>query len=1334
MNKLVYIVILLLFQLNIIAENYKFYTINDGLSSSQISYITQDSEGYIWIATEDGLNRFNGYDFTIFRNVPGDTSSIPHNHVRCIFEDDEKRLWVATIGGLSIYDKSSNTFHPYRIYSYDKSEEYIQFYYIMQDKEGYIWIAASGKGVIRLNPNDGKCQYFNTTNSDICSDHINIIYEDYFGNIWFGSGQNGISIYNVSNGVFRTYNQLPCSQNIEKSNIITSICEDNEKNIWLATLTEGICKYSVRKKTFTTLDNTFKKNSYLLKDRKNNIWVGSMGHGFTVYNQKTRVFEKTPLNLLPIDITQSKVDNIFEDKQGNIWMGVYLKGLLRLSPGNNLFYHYSSNAYTKDETIPEGAIQPLYCDSKGDIWLGVDAKGMYRLNSDKKIIKKYQLNNNQSFFNDIPISIFEDSKQNIWIGTYLGGIIHFDRKRDLFDFTLLPGKAPFGLSASNIKYIIEDKDGKLWIATNGGGINIYDPDTKKIKYLRKDETDSNTNQLIDNWCNQICIDKDSLYWIATYRGLSLYNAKNNKFTNYSVKNKMLPNDAVLALYKDKAGLLWVGTQNGLARFSKDRSKVDFYHISNGLPNAMVTDITEDSYGNLWIITKTGLAVYHPQKDTFTKWSAADGLQNCEFMINSLTRTKQGEFLVGTSNGFTGFFPQHLNNLKENPIHLYFSNLYILNEKIDVNTSTLSHKMINNNNTISLNYDQNSFAVEVSAIEFIYPEKVHYEAYLEGFDNQYHPIKNRLITYTKLAPGNYNLYIKAWINDKDQALEKTLTIEIKPPLWATFWAKLAYFIIFILFAYMLYRNTKKRITEKRKEELMQTKLQFFTDISHEIRTPLTLIISPLRKLILKCTDPELLQTYHRMHTNGTRLLQLVNQVMDLRAVEFGKKTLAIEEQNITNFMADLKNSFTSLADEKGISYAFNSSPENIKGYIDTDILSKILYNLISNAFKFTEKGKIDVSITEEKGLLKITITDTGVGIPLEQQKFIFDRFYMIDNSIADRSQSSGIGLHLTRRLVELHHGTISLNSEIEKGSTFNVCIPIKKEAYPISSIVTNRNHTSDILQPFSNLSNSSKEYPSRSNHNLKTTLLIVDDNEDIRKLIVDEFHGEYNLLEATNGEEALRIIIEKEPNIIVSDVIMPQMDGIELCRKVRNNDNIRHIPFILLTALTTIEQQIEGIENGADVYIPKPFDILYLRASVERLLKSREELRKKYLHSCENILTETKPASESKEEKFINSLNQLIDEQIDNPDLNVDILCEKLAISRTHLNRKVKELTGESPATHIRRIRLQKASFLLKTKDLTVSEIAYSIGFSSPSYFCQAFREYYGVSPKDYMNL
>lgn len=298
MNKLIYIVILLLFQLNIIAENYKFYTINDGLSSSQISYITQDSEGYIWIATEDGLNRFNGYDFTIFRNVPGDTSSIPHNHVRCIFEDDEKRLWVATIGGLSIYDKSSNTFHPYRIYSYDKSEEYIQFYYIMQDKEGYIWIAASGKGVIRLNPNDGKCQYFNTTNSDICSDHINIIYEDYFGNIWFGSGQNGISIYNVSNGVFRTYNQLPCSQNIEKSNIITSICEDNEKNIWLATLTDGICKYSVSKKTFTTLDNTFRKNSYLLKDRKNNIWVGSMGHGFTVYNQKTKVFEKTPLNLL----------------------------------------------------------------------------------------------------------------------------------------------------------------------------------------------------------------------------------------------------------------------------------------------------------------------------------------------------------------------------------------------------------------------------------------------------------------------------------------------------------------------------------------------------------------------------------------------------------------------------------------------------------------------------------------------------------------------------------------------------------------------------------------------------------------------------------------------------------------------------------------------------------------------------------------------------------------------------------------------------------------------------------------------------------------------------
>jgi len=1334
MNKLIYLIIILLYQLNSIAENYKFYTINNGLSSSQISYITQDKEGYIWIATEDGLNRFNGYDFTIFRNIPGDSTSIPHNHIRCIFEDNKNRLWIATIGGLCIYEKSTNKFHSYHILSYDKSEEYTQFYYIIQDKEGYIWIAASGNGVIRLDPDSGECQYFNTTNSGICSDHINIIYEDTFGNLWFGSGQNGISIYNVANGVFRTYNQFPCHNNSEKSNIITSICEDSKKNIWLATLTSGICIYSVDKKTFTPLDNSFKKNSFLHKDRNNNIWVGSMGHGFSIYSEKTNNFTKIPLSLLSIDITHSKVDNIFEDKQGNIWMGVYLKGLLRLSPGNNLFTHYASNTYAQDETIPEGAIQPLFSDSQGDIWVGVDAKGLYRLNADKKITNKYPLSNEQSFFNDIPISILEDSKQNIWIGTYLGGIIHYNRKKDLFDFSLNLGKAPDGLSASNIKDIVEDRDGKLWIATNGGGVNIYDPNKKKFEYLRKVEADNNPNQLIDNWCNRICIDDDSLYWIATYRGLSLYDAKNKTFTNYSIKNKMLPNDAVLALHKDHAGFLWIGTQNGLARLSKDRRKVDFFHISNGLPNAMVTDITEDPSGNLWIVTKTGLAVYHPENNTFTRWSSADGLQNCEFMLNSLTITKQGEFLIGTSNGFTGFFPLHLNNLKENPIHLYFANLYLYNENIGVNTSSLSQKTIDNLNVLSLKYNQSSFAIEISAIEFLYPEKVHYEAYLEGFDNQFYPVKNRLITYTKLAPGNYKLHVKAWINDKDQALERILKIQINPPLWATIWAKLAYLIISALLGYLLYKHTKKRITEKRKEQMMQTKLQFFTDISHEIRTPLTLILSPLRKLILKCSEPELLQTYHRMYSNGTRLLQLVNQVMDLRAVEFGKKTLAIEEQNITNFIADLKNSFSSLADEKGILYSFYSVPENIQGYIDTDVLSKILYNLISNAFKFTEKGRIDVSVIEEKGTLTIAITDTGIGIPTEQQKLIFDRFYMIDNSKTDRSQSSGIGLHLTRRLVELHHGTICLNSEIEQGSTFTLCIPIKKEVYPTSNIVAKKNNISEFIQPFPNFSNSTKEYPLKSINNSKTTILVVDDNEDIRKLIVDEFHGEYNHIEASNGEEALKIAIEKEPNIIISDVIMPQMDGIELCRKVRNNKNIRHIPFILLTALSTIEQQIDGIENGADVYIPKPFDILYLRASVERLLKSREELRRKYLQGCKDIPDENKPSSESKEEKFINSLNQLIEEQIDNPDLNVDVLCEKLAISRTHLNRKVKEMTGESPATYIRRIRLQKASLLLKTKNLTVSEIAYAIGFSSPSYFCQAFRDYYGISPKDYMNL
>jgi len=608
--------------------------------------------------------------------------------------------------------------------------------------------------------------------------------------------------------------------------------------------------------------------------------------------------------------------------------------------------------------------------------------------------------------------------------------------------------------------------------------------------------------------------------------------------------------------------------------------------------------------------------------------------------------------------------------------------------------------------------------------------------MEGFDKQWRIVNNKMVTYTNLSPGDYTLFVKAWANDKNKALVRELHIHTLPPIWATSWAKALYILVILILGYLAFRYLNERASTRRNEQLMQAKLQFFTDISHEIRTPLTLILSPLSKLINKNNDLTLVQTYNTMYKNGIRLLQLVNQVMDLRAVEFGKKKLCTEEVNITIFVRDLKNSFNNLAEEKGLAYTFSSDPEEITGYIDTDIIAKVLFNLISNAFKYTEKGSISVSIhLHKRRKLILSITDTGKGVSPENKTLIFERFYTIQKGSSERANSSGIGLHLTSKLVKLHHGEIQLESNPGVGSCFSVLIPVLKEEYTTEEISENKTDTiNSTLKPYL-LTNNNKLQKTKkpSHHHQKYSLLIVEDNADIRSLIFSEFGEIYHILEASDGKEGLRIAMEKKPSIIISDVVMPEMDGIEFCKKIRHNEHTMDIPFILLTARTSIENQVEGLEYGADAYIAKPFDLNYLHAKIQRLIQSRENLRKNFIPETEAD-KQNYSIPESHDDKLLRKLNEVIHDNLDDTDLSVDVLCKKVGLSRTHLNRKMKDLTGESPATYIRQLRLRKSVRLLKEHNLTISEIAFTVGFSSPSYFSQAFRDYYGVTPKEYIAM
>lgn len=1308
-------------------QSYRFFNVNNGLSSSRINSIRQDHEGYVWIATEDGLNRFDGNQFTVYRNIPTDSTSLPNNSVKQVLEDSRHRLWITTMAGLCQYDRKTNSFISFRLFSEMQEELLGQVGYITEDRNNNIWISISSQGVMCMNLSQNTYTHYNTRNSLICSDHINCIFEDNAGIIWLGT-EHGLCTYSPATKTFQTHyldpeHKIPYTK-------ISSICEDAEGNLWIGTLTEGVFIFSQNRKTFRRLKENpqtgEKEICSLLKDRKNNIWISNFDNGLQVYSAQTKETVNLSLNIPEVNLAEGTIHALFEDRQGNIWAGLFQKGLLMLSSQQQIFKNYQYNPFSK-ESIADGAIVPVYCDSHGEIWLGKDGGGFFRLDKNKKIIDYFRSEKGNP--ENIIISMFEDSNGDIWIGTYLSGVMRFNRGKNKIDLRLTPGLPPYHLSAPHITSFVETADKRLWIATNGGGIDIYDPVKNTFEYIQKKDTSD--NQLIDNWCNVLYLDSDSLLWIGTYNGLCTYDIHEKQFVTYY--DQQLPGKIVHSLQEDIYGNMWVGTQNGLARISKMSATIETYGIKEGLPNSLIHDIKRDNEGNMWLTTGNGLSMLDIQTKNFENYTTDNGLATGECNQKSFDMTPDGEFIFGTTRGFTSFFPTERKQIGEEPLNLMFNELFIHNQLVKVSSEEdgFLKQTLNSTDLLTFNAEQNSFTISFSAIEFLLPQNVHYEVYLEGFDKQWQPVKNKMVTYTNLNPDNYTLHIKAWENDKNGALQKELRIRILPPVWLTLWAKCLYIVLFLSICIVVYRYIKEKENEKKQKKMLQEKLQFFTDISHEIRTPLTLIMTPLGKLISQNTNSTLLPTYNMMYKHANRLLLLVNQILDLRSLEFNKKRLKVEECNITQFIGDLKESFSNWAEEKGLAFTFQSIPETITGYIDTDILSKILFNLISNAIKYTDAGevKIDLSLTG-KGQLCIKVSDTGKGIAKEMQQKIFERFFMVNAGNTNKTISYGIGLHLTNKIVQLHHGSIQIESEIGKGSIFTITLPIQSGAYAPAEILKNK-RDKDSLQMASTYSPESVTLPPKkkkaSGHSPK--ILVVEDNVDIRQLINGEFSDEYQIIEAENGKEGLRLALDILPDLIVSDVLMPEMDGIELCKKIRNNESTRLVPFIMLTARSSIRLQTEGIQVGADAYVPKPFDLDYLRALVNRLLQKSALINQQ----ASTVKESTTSADTSPEDKMLIKINSIIDSHIDNPELSVDLLCKELCLSRTHLNRKIKELTGESPASYIKQIRLRKATSLLMNRSLSISEIAFMTGFSSPSYFSQAFREYYGVTPKEYIN-
>lgn len=1346
--------IIFLISLPSIAQTGKFYSSDKELSNSLINNVYQDKRGFIWIATEDGLNKFDGNKFTIYRHDPTDSLSLANNYVKTILEDRKNRFWVLCVNGAQLYKRDTDSFHKV---SFQLKEGKISPHIssIIERKNEDIWIGTYGQGILHyqngvLIPND-------EINSMTGSYYIHTIYEDREGSIWIASQDKGLFCYVPRNDSllrFTAPHQLT-------SEDISYFCEDKNGNLFVSTLNGGLMKYNRENSSFQSIPykgRTDLNIKTLMTNKENILYIGTEGEGLKQYDHYEKCIVDCDINVGIFDLTNSKVHSIVEDNEGSLWLGIFQKGLVFIPALQNKFSYYGYKSY-KRSSIGSSCIMSIYRDNAGLIWVATDNDGLYAIDDDGVQRKHYKGNGcNRSAPHNI-MRLFEDSKKQLWIGSYFSGLAKIDKETGLCIYISEFSNMGNRNNKEKVYHVIEDKNHYLWVGTYGSGIYKMSLNGDVLANYQSDKMENDDwsiDQLCNDWVNCLFEDDEGLLWIGTNNGLSCFNPDRNTFINFFSQNNLLPNSFVHVVLQDSKGKIWIGTSEGLYVFDKAARTFKVFTTLNGLPSNVICGIVEDDKGDFWISTHQGISKYSPVNDRFVNYYSSDGIQGNEFTRGAFFKDRRGKIYFGGTSGITAFYPQDITEQKKK-LKVAITDFMIANESIKKGyksgSNIVTDTLVMDSQQFTLAHDHNSFTLEFSTMEFLNPEKIIYQYKLEGLDYEWmktNPGVNR-ITYTNLQPGKYNLMVRAQDNENISDI-RTAKILITPPWYQTTWATFIWVLLTCLLMYAVVMYILSRVRHKQElmelahqEEISEAKLQFFINISHEIRTPMTLIISPLEKLIAE-GNQEKQPTYLMIYRNAQRILRLINQLMDIRKLDKGQMHLKFRETDIVGFIDDLTQTFEYQAERKKIKFVFEHEDKELKVWVDLNNFDKVLLNVLSNAFKYTpEGGEITIKLTHgtdetARGALKryfeITVTDTGIGIDKDKIEQIFERFYQINNDVTKSNFGTGIGLHLSRSLVELHHGTIKAeNRDGIQGTQFIIRLPLgsdhlradelenPQEIVPIAP-VRQLNNTENVPEE---IIHEHKKVKSKT----RFRVLVVEDDDEIRHYIKDELSDEFRIAESVNGKIAWEYILKEKPDLVISDIMMPEMDGITLAKKMKQNIHINHIPIVLLTAKSKTEDRIEGLETGADAYIVKPFNSEVLRTTIHNLIGNRERLKTKFATEKELDEKIVKIEKKSSDEILMEKVIKTINEHLADSTLNVEMLAANVGMSRVHMHRKLKELTNQSARDFIRNIRLKQAATLLKENKLNVSEIAYATGFSNVSHFSNSFKELYGMSPSEY---
>lgn len=1314
--------------------DYEQQLLGETASQNTVIAILQDQQGFMWFGTREGLYRFDGYYVKTFKREYNNPNSLTDDYIPCLMEDSQGNIWIATRRGLNKYDPKSDTFC---VYEYDKenprsiSENSISAIY--EDKDGFIWIGTYGGGLNKLDP---QTEYFtiyrhdqNNPNS-IQQDYITDITEDGNGILWIGLSGYGVDRFDKEEEKFTNYQiQLDNPTKTFRSNVVRDLFDDGRGNLWIATYF-GLNKLQKANGNFTHWEpssskpNSFKSASFnsIVKNEKDNLRISTYGGGIYKFDLQTETF------VFAEDLNE-KVQNLFtvyRDQMGILWLGTDGGGV----------YRYYDHPKFNFVSIPDmqSYIAKISIDNKGRKWFGTLGQGLFKINNDSTI---QQFSTSNGLSQNIVSSIAQDLKGNLWIGTDAAGLNLYDPETaNILVYRYQHGN-PKSLYHDSVFTTYVDPQGGLWIGT-AAGLSFFDESGKH--FIREKLSAIRDILRID----------DKL-WVATDKGLKIYDieAHTLKSTSQKVNTAGILHRKINCLFNSNKGAVYIGTEGGLYLFEPNTSSfVDLHKIYN-IPYVKIMAIEQDQYDNLWLLTGKGLMHLDTTAKTFEIFDKSDGMVFNSFYKALYFDSSKNEILVGGIGGYYAFNPDDIvKNTHQPPLVL--TDIKILNKPVDIGKmeGVLSNKAINFIEEISLSHKENMISFEFAALNYQSPEKNQYAYKLQGFNDDwvYTDANRRFATYTNLDPGNYTFMAKGSNNDGVWGDSTTpLKLTINPPPWKTWWAYTLYMMA-ILVALLLARrqiiNREKLKNKLQLEHLALEKMQeidtlksrFFTNISHEFRTPLTLIIGPLKKIISK-TKTRLHSDEQKdldiMYRNSERLLRLTNQLLDLSRLEAGKLTLVREEKEIIQLIRVAITSFNSLADQKHVHFEQNIPTVGCVAMVDQGKLENIIYNLLSNAFKFTpENGSVSVDILlNENPLdnkLSIIVKDTGTGIGKNDLDKIFDRFYRSPESVHNEIEGTGIGLALTKELVTLMGGTITVESLKDKGTSFNIILPIEVVGTTPLAIGDMEKDSVPII-PTTEIEESVIVPDSLP------IILIAEDDADLRYYIKECLGiDEYRFMEAKNGKEGFEKAKEVIPDIIVSDLMMPEMDGLMFCELVKKDEHTNHIPFIMLTAKASEENQIEGLETGADDYITKPFDATSLQLKIKNSIRQQsllqERLRKELLLEPveKNVLSE--------KERFVSKLKSLIEKHIDNTVLSVGFLSSELAVSRVQLYRKTQALTGLSPTGFVRMIRLKKAAQLLRKQWNNVSEIAYAVGFDNLSYFTKCFRDMYGKTPSEYMKI